>query len=184
MSESAAVYTAQPSPTALAVARAREELEAAKAVLADADRKEATIKARLAVLTETRNAITDRRETGDERDDDPDRFALLTADADRLTELLPPARDAARHAAGTVQTAAHRLAEANQHQKQHIAEAQAAALEARLHELEALMMRGITELARLKREAAGPERGRMLTASEIFRPGAALQKLAQFGVIP
>ena len=52
------------------------------------------------MLTETRNAITDRRETGDERDDDPDRFAGQRADADRLTELLHPARDAARHAAG------------------------------------------------------------------------------------
>jgi len=184
MSEAATAYELAPTPTALGVARAREELDAARTAHTDASKREGTIKARINVLTEAVNALLARREAGDALEDDAARHALLVADAARLTELLAPASEAARQAAATVQAAVHRLAEAEANQVRHVAGAQAEALEARLRELETLLTHGIAELARLKRQAAPPEQARMLTAGDIYRPGQALQKLVQFGVIP
>lgn len=186
MSETAANYETAPDPYAISIATAQAALDEATAAHQTAQEKEQRIKARLKALADERAAIQKSRDGGaqDEATDEKhaSRLALITADLERLGELLEPAAEATRAAGQAVAGATMRLRQANIEHEQHVAGLAAAALEARLRELEGLLMRGIGELASLKRTAAG---GRdVLHGAQIFQPAAALTRFIVGGQVP
>lgn len=185
MSETATTYETA-DPYALGIATAQAQLDAATEQHQQAEAKAQKIKARLKALGDERAAIQKARER-DDADDATDekhaqRLALITADCERLNELLIPASEAARQAGQAVAAASERVKQAHAEHARHVAAQDAQALERRLRELETLFVRGLAELGRLKREAGG---GRdVLHGAQIFQPAAALMRFIVGGQVP
>ena len=185
MTDPAATYET-PDPFAIGIATAQAALDAATEQHQQAEAKAQKIKARLKALADERAAIQKARER-DESDEATDektgaRLALITADSERLNELLIPASEAARLAAQAVAVATERVKAAHAEHARHVAQQDAQALESRLRELETLFCRGLAELGRLKREAGG---GRdVLHGAQIFQPAAALTRFIVGGQVP
>lgn len=185
MTETAPEYETA-DPFAVGIASAQAALDEATAAHQTAQEKEQRIKARLKALADERAAIQKARER-DESDEATDekhaaRLALITADCERLNELLIPASEAARLAAQAVAVASERVKQAHAEHARHVAQQDAQALERRLRELETLFCRGLAELGRLKREAGG---GRdILHGAQIFQPAAALTRFIVGGQVP
>ena len=186
MSETATTYETKPDAFALGIASAQAQLDAATEQHQQAEAKAQKIKARLKALADERAAIQKARER-DDADDATDekhaqRLALITADAERLNELLVAASAATKQAAQAVATASARVKQAHAEAARHVAGQDAQALERRLRELETLFCRGLAELGRLKREAGG---GRdILHGAQIFQPAAALTRFIVGGQVP
>lgn len=184
MTETAATYE-NPDAFAVGIATAQAALDEATAAHQTAQEKEQKIKARLKALGDERTAIQKARERGDADADDEKagaRLALIAADTERLGELLVPAAEATRQAGQAVAVATERVKAARQEHDRHVAQQDAQALEARLRELEKLLLRGIAQLAELKRASA--PRTVHLGASEIYKTGDGLVRFVVQGVVP
>lgn len=182
MTETAATYET-PDPFAVGIATAQAQLDAATEHHQQVQAKESTIRARLKALADERAAIQRARDKDDSDDEKTGaRLALITADAERLGELLIPASDATRQAAQAVAVATERVKAAHAEHARHVASVDAQALESRLRELEKLLLRGIAQLAELKRAAA--PRTVHLGASEIYKTGDGLVRFIVQGVVP
>lgn len=183
MSETATTYETQPDAFAVGIASAQAQLDAATEQHQQAEAKAQKIKARIKALSDERAAIQKARESDDADDEKTGaRLALITADTERLNELLVAASEAARQAAQAVATATERVKAARAEHARHVAGQDAQALERRLRELETLFVRGLAELGRLKREAGG---GRdILHGAQIFQPAAALTRFIVGGQVP
>lgn len=185
MSEVAPDYETT-DPFALGIATAQARLDEAAELHREAQAHEHKIQARIKALADERAAIQKARERGD-ADDATDekhagRLALITADTERLGELLVPAAEATRQAGQQVAAASARLREAHAAAARHVAGQDAQALERRLRELETMFCRGLAELGRMKREAGG---GRdILHGAQIFQPAAALTRFIVGGQVP
>ena len=183
MTETATDYEIQPDAFAVGIASAQTALDEATAHHQTAQQHEAKIKARLKALADERAAIMKARERDDADDEKTgSRLALITADAERLGELLIPAAEATRTAGQAVAVATERVKAAHAEHARHVASVDAQALEIRLRELEKLILRGIAQLAELKRAAA--PRTVHLGASEIFKTGDGLVRFVVQGVVP
>lgn len=183
MSATAANYETAPDPYAISIATAQAALDSATAAHQTAQQKQQKIKARLKALADERAAIQKARESDDADDEKTGaRLALITADTERLNELLVAASDAARQAGQAVAVATEKVKQARAEHARHVAGQDAQALERRLRELETLFVRGLAELGRLKREAGG---GRdILHGAQIFQPAAALTRFIVGGQVP
>lgn len=175
--------TETPDAFAVGIATAQQQLDAATEHHQQAQQHEARIKARLKTLADERTAIQKSR-AHDDGDDEKTgaRLALITADSERLGELLVPASEATRQAGQAVAVATERVKAAHAEHARHVASQDAAALEARLRELEKLLLRGIAQLAELKRASA--PRTVHLGASEIYKTGDGLVRFVVQGVVP
>lgn len=186
MTETATEYETPPDPFAVGIASAQAQLDAATEAHQQAQRKEGTIKARLKVLADERAAIIKSRDretlNADDDEKHAQRLALITADTERLAELLVPATEAVRQAGQQVAVASARVREAHAEHARHVAQQQADALTGRLQELEKMLLRGIAQLAELKR-AASP-RTVHLVASEVFKASDGLVRFIVQGVVP
>ena len=185
MSEVAPDYETT-DPFALGVAAAQTRLDEAAEAHRAAQAHEQKIKARIKALADERAAIQKARERGD-HDEATDekhgqRLALLAADMERLGELLGPATEATRQAGQAVAVATERVKQAHAEHERHVAGQAATALEGRLRELEKMLLRGIAEVAALKRAAA--PRTVHLVASEVFKASDGLVRFIVQGVIP
>ena len=183
MTETSADYETQPDAFAVTIANAQAALDSATEQHQQVQRKEATIKARLKALADERDHIKKSRD-GEQGDDEKAgaRLALIGADMERLGELLVPAAEATRAAGQQVAVATERLQEAHAAHARHVAGQQADALTSQLQELEKMLLRGIAEVAALKRAAA--PRTVHLVASEVFKASDGLVRFIVQGVIP
>lgn len=182
MSETAPDYETT-DPFALGIAAAQSRLDEATELHREAQAREQKIQGRIAALATERDHIKKSRD-GEQGDDEKAgaRLALITADMERLGELLEPASEATRAAGQGVAVATSRLQEANREHERHVAGQQADALVRQLQELEKMLLRGLAELARLKREAAG---GRdALHGAQVFQPATALVRFIVGGQVP
>lgn len=184
MTDPATTYeTDAPDAFALTIASAQARLDEAAEQHRTAQAHEQKIQARIKALGDERDHIKKSRD-GEQGDDEKAgaRLALITADMERLGELLAPAIEATRLAGQQVAAATERVKQAHDEHARHAAGLAAQALEGRLRELETLFCRGLTELARLKREAGG---GRdALHGAQVFQPAAALTRFIVGGQIP
>lgn len=185
MTETSTDYETQPDAYAVGVATAQARLDEAAEAHRAAQAHEQKIKGRIKALADERAAIQKARERDTTDQDDEKagaRLALITADAERLTELLAPATEATRQAGQAVAVATERVKQAHAEHERHVAGQAATALEGRLRELEKMLLRGIAEVATLKRAAA--PRTVHLVASEAFKASDGLVRFIVQGVIP
>lgn len=171
----------------MSVAHLSQQVAAAEACLAEAERQHQTAhaeaerhQARLNALQHELDSIADRRREGDKEDSDASRVTLLKLDIAQLESLgtLAQAEDA-RALQGVIE-ARDRLATANQELNRVWAQEQAEALESRLRQIEEVFGRGLAELAKLKKRA----NPRFVAApAHVYALGDALRRYQQ-GVIP
>ena len=184
MSEVAPDYETT-DPFALGIATAQARLDEAAELHREAQAHEHKIQARIKALADERAAIQKARERDTTDQDDEKagaRLALLAADMERLGELLGPASEAVRAAGQLVAVATERVKQAHAEHERHVAGQQADALTSQLQELEKMLLRGIAEVATLKRAAA--PRTVHLVASEVFKASDGLVRFIVQGVIP
>lgn len=185
MTETAPDYETQPDAYAVGIATAQDLLDKATEQHREAQAHEEKIKGRIAALATERSAILKTREriTTDQDDEKAGaRLALIGADMERLNELLSPAAEATRAAGQAVAVATERVKQADAEHERHVAGLAAEALEKRLRELEKMLLRGIAEVATLKRAAA--PRTVHLVASDVFKASDGLVRFIVQGVIP
>ena len=143
------------TPQAYDLAAAESALATANTAAEKATTELSTLQARLAEKQQALAMIQQRRLDGGELDTDAPTIHLLTLDIAGLEPLVAGARDRQQSAVEALQQAQMAV----QHCQQALERAQAyeaaQALEARLRELEALLMSGIAELHVLKKAATG-----------------------------
>lgn len=143
----------------------------------EADRRQG----RLDALQGELSAIAARRQAGDEADSDAARVHLLKLDLEGLAPLVNQAMQAAQVARQAVDEANNRLSIAQGELTRAMVNEQAEALEKRLHEMEALLCKGISQLAQLK----GQANPRFIAVpSHVYQISAALAHFAVHGRIP
>lgn len=184
MTETAPDHETQPDAYALGVANAQARLDEAAELHRDAQAREQRIQGRIAALATERASIMKSRDSAADQDDEKtgSRLALITADLERLGELLAPASEATRAANQAVAVATEKVKQAHAEHARHVAQQDAQALECRLRELEKMLLRGIAQLAELKRASA--PRTVHLVASEVFKVSDELVRLVVQGVVP
>jgi multidrug resistance efflux pump len=183
MSDPTTPYEIDPSPASIAVARAEAALAEAAAALEKARADEAVVLARIAAKRAARDDIVSRRVAGNERAEDGGQYALLSAELDRLADLLPPLQTAAAMAQSAYDTAAHQVTAAERYAKQSEAAHAGDLLEARLREIEGLYMKGVRELIGLRKAALDDYAARCANPRDLFAPGDDIKRFASTGFI-
>jgi len=113
------------------------------------------LQSRLSEKQQALNMIQQRRIDGGELDEDAPMVHLLKLDIAGLEPLVASARDRQQAACEAQQAAQQQVQQCQQALERAQAQEAAQALEARLRELEALLMSGIAELLILKKAATG-----------------------------
>ena len=141
--------------TASDLAHAQSELEAAQLAAEKASSTVAALETRIAEKETALDVIRQRRIEGNEIDSDAPTTHLLQLDISGLRPLVETARVQYRTAAQAHQQALILLQQAQVAHEKATAETAAQALEARLRELETLLITGIQQLHVLKKAATG-----------------------------
>ena len=147
---------------------------------AQAQAKAVLLQSRLTAKQTALAAIQHRRLTGTEADTDAAEIVALTLDCDGLAPLLAQARQDAQAAQATAQAATNAVSQAQTAWQRAVAQADAAALEARLRELEVVFAHGLRRLASLKANAHGT----LATGQALYRLGDPLDRFFRLGVTP
>ena len=141
--------------TASDLAHAQSELEAAQLAAEKASSTVAALETRIAEKETALDVIRQRRIEGNEIDSDAPTIHLLQLDISGLRPLVETARVQYQTAAQAHQQALILLQQAQVAHEKATAETAAQALEARLRELETLLITGIQQLHVLKKAATG-----------------------------
>ena len=143
------------TPQAFDFAAAQNELATANTAVEKANTELSALQARLAEKNQSLNMIGQRRLDGGELDEDGPMVHLLQLDIAGLEPLVAAAQARAQSACDALQAAQQQVQRCQQALERAQAYEAAQALEARLRELEALLMSGIAELHVLKKAATG-----------------------------
>lgn len=167
---------------------ASHDLAQAQSTLADATAKAIStadtlnvLNGRLAAKQQDLAAIQARRLSGDEGDSDAAMAQLISLDVAALDPLVGAANTAHQAAVLAQQEAQQQVQAAGASLERAQAAAGATALEARLHELENLLLNGIGQLYQLKKVATNSLH---VHGATLFNVSARLQRFIQTGVLP
>ena len=143
------------TPQAYDFAAAESALTNATAAAEKATTELSTLQSRLAEKNQSLNMIRQRRIDGGELESDGSTIHLLMLDIAGLEPLVASARDRQQSAVEGQQAAQMAVQQCQQALERAQAQEAATALEARLRELESLLLSGIAELHVLKKAATG-----------------------------
>ena len=143
------------TPQAFDFAQAQNELAAANTAVEKANAELSGLQARLAEKNQSLNMIGQRRLDGGGSDEDAPMVHLLQLDIAGLEPLVTAAQTRHQSAVEALQAAQQQVQRCQQALERAQAYEAAAALEARLRELETLLLSGIAELHILKKAATG-----------------------------
>ena len=143
------------TPQAFDFAQAQNELAAANTAVEKANADLSVLQARLAEKNQSLNMIGQRRIDGGGSDEDAPMVHLLQLDIAGLEPLVAGARDRQQAACEALQHCQQQVQQAQVALERAQAYEAATALEARLRELENLLLSGIAELHVLKKAATG-----------------------------
>jgi len=141
----------------------------------------AALNIRMGEKQQALSIIQQRRIDGGEFDSDAPTIALLQLDADGLQPLVETARTQHQAACEALQQAQITLQQCQARHEAAQAEAAAQTLEARLHELENLLLSGIADLDVLKKKATGSIH---IHGETLYRFSDRLRRFLQQGVLP
>ena len=169
-----------PAHTAADLAQA--QADHADAVIAVEKRSDtfAALQARLNEKQQSLGIIQQRRIDGGECDSDAPTIALLQLDCEGLRPLVARAQEQHQAACEALQAAQITVQQCQAAHDRATAETAAQALEARLHELEGLLLSGIADLDVLKKKATGSIH---IHGETLYRFSDRLKRFLQQGVL-
>ena len=168
------------TPQAYDFAAAESALTNASATVDKANTELSALQARLAEKNQSLNMIGQRRLDGGGSDEDAPMVHLLQLDIAGLEPLVAGARDRQQAAVEGQQAAQQQVQHAQIALERAQAYEAAAALEARLRELESLLLSGIAELHTLKKAATGSIH---IHGPTLFNFSQSMRRFLQTGVL-